>query len=58
VEDIWAEHWPDLMELDRSFTPADVYPLVAERCIAELRKMATNAELNDADPTEVWRHLS
>jgi hypothetical protein len=24
-EDIWAEHWRDLMELDISFTPADVY---------------------------------
>jgi hypothetical protein len=58
VEDIWSEHWPELMELDRSFTPADVYPLVAKRCIAELRKMETNAELNDADPTEVWQHLS
>ncbi len=57
VEDIWAEHWPDLMDLDRAFTPADVYPLVAKRCITELRKMETNAELNDTDPTEVWRHL-
>lgn len=58
VEDIWAENWPELMELDVSFTPADVYPLVAKRCITELRKMRTNAELNDADPTEIWRHLS
>lgn len=58
VEDIWAEHWPDLMRLDVSLTPAAVYPLVAKRCILELRKMATNAELNDAGPTEIWRHLS
>lgn len=58
VEDIWAENWPELMKLDVSFTPADVYPLVAKRCITELRKMETNAELNDADPTEIWRHLS
>ena len=58
VEDIWAEHWPELMDLDVAFTPADVYPLVAKRCIRELRKMETNAELNDADPTEIWRHLS
>jgi hypothetical protein len=58
VEDIWAEDWPELMELDVSFTPADVYPLVAKRCITELRKMQTNAELNDADPTEIWQHLS
>lgn len=36
----------------------EVYPLVAKRCIAELRMLETNAELNDADPTEVWRHLS
>ncbi|WP_136717344.1 hypothetical protein [Halorientalis salina] len=58
VEDIWAEHWQDLMDLDVSFTPADVYPLVAERCITELRKMETNAELNDTDPTTIWEHLS
>lgn len=58
VEDIWAENWQELMELDVSFTPVEVYPLVADRCITELRKMETNAELNDADPTEIWRHLS
>lgn len=58
VEDIWAENWPELMELDIEFVPADLYPLVAKRCITELRKIETNAELNDADPTTVWRHLS
>lgn len=57
VEDIWAENWPELMRLDRELTPADVYPLVAKRCITELRTMQTNADLNDADPTTLWRHL-
>ena len=57
VEDIWAENWPELMRLDRELTPADVYPLVAQRCITELRTMQTNADLNDADPTTLWRHL-
>jgi len=57
VEDIWAEHWQEIMELEFAFTPADVYPLVAKRCVTELRKMETNAELNDADPTTVWQHL-
>jgi len=58
VEDIWAENWPELMRLDVSFTPAEVYPLVAKRCIIELRKMQTNAELNDTHPTTVWERLS
>jgi len=58
VEDMWAENWPELMRVDVSFTPADVYPLVAKRCITELRKMQTNAELNETDPTTVWKHLS
>ncbi|EMA52306.1 hypothetical protein [Halococcus thailandensis] len=58
VEDIWAEHWPELMDLDVAFTPADIHPLVAKRCITELRKMQTNAALNDADPLEIWQHLS
>lgn len=58
VEDIWAEHWHDLMEMGVAFTPVDIYPLVAKRCITELRKMETNAELNDADPTKIWQHLS
>jgi pyruvate/2-oxoacid:ferredoxin oxidoreductase alpha subunit len=58
VEDIWSEHWSEIMRLEFELTPADVYPLVAKRCVTELRKMETNAELNDADPTTVWRHLS
>jgi hypothetical protein len=58
VEDMWAEHWQEIMEIEFAFTPADVYPLVAKRCVTELRKMETNAELNDADPTTVWQHLS
>lgn len=58
VEDIWAENWPELMDLDVAFTPGDVYPLVAQRCITELRKMQTNAELNETDPTRIWEHLS
>ena len=58
VEDIWAEHWQELMDLEIAFTPADIYPLVAKRCITELRTMQTNAELNDTDPTTIWRHLS
>jgi hypothetical protein len=58
VEDIWAEHWQEIMRLNFEFTPTDVYPLVAKRCVTELRKMETNAELNDADPTTIWRHLS
>jgi hypothetical protein len=58
VEDIWAEHWQELMDLDVSLTPAEIYPLVAQRCITELRKMETNAELNDTDPTTIWQHLS
>lgn len=58
VEDIWAENWPELMDLDMSFTPADVYPLAAKRCITELQKMQTNAELNETEPTNIWQHLS
>ena len=58
VEDIWAEHWHEIMQIEFEFTPAEVYPLVAKRCVTELRKMETNAELNDADPTTIWQHLS
>lgn len=57
VEDIWAENWQELMTLDRSFTPAEIYPLVAKRCIRELRSMDKNAELNEVSPTEIWTHL-
>jgi hypothetical protein len=57
VEDIWAENWQELMTLDRSFTPAELYPFVAQRCITELRSMQTNAELNDVAPTAIWTHL-
>lgn len=57
VEDIWAENWQELMTLDQSFTPVEVYPLVAQRCITELRSIERNAELNDVAPTEIWTHL-
>lgn len=57
VEDLWAENWQEIMRLDVEFTPSEVYPLVAKRCVAELRKMETNADLNDADPTTIWQHL-
>ncbi len=46
------------MDLEVSLTPDDVYPLVAKRCIIEPRKMQTNAELNDVEPTGLWQHLS
>jgi hypothetical protein len=58
VEDMWAENWREIMQLERELVPADVYPLVAKRCVRELRQMETNAELNDADPTTIWQHLS
>lgn len=58
VEDIWAENYHEIMQLDIELTPAAVYPLVAQRCVTELRMMETNAELNDADPVTLWQHLS
>ena len=45
------------MKLDVAFTPTDVYPLVGTRCITELRKIRTNADLNDTDPLEIRQHL-
>ncbi|GAA0289833.1 MULTISPECIES: RNA ligase family protein [Halarchaeum] len=58
VEDIWAENYSEIMQLDRPLVPGDVYPLVAERCVAELRKLQTNATLNNADPTTIWQYLT
>nr|WP_211137173.1 hypothetical protein [Natronorubrum daqingense] len=58
VADIWAENWTEIMQLEFAVTPADVYPLVAKRCLSELRQMETNADLNDAEPTNIWQHLS
>lgn len=57
VEDMWEENWQEIMELDITFSPAAVYPLVAERCIKELRQMKTNAALNETDPLTIWQHL-
>lgn len=54
-DDIWAENWREIKEIDEAFNPCAVKPLVAKRCITELRKMKTNAELNDAPPEELWR---
>jgi hypothetical protein len=51
----WESHGFSRVE---DVNPADVYPVVAKRCITELRKMQTNAELNETDPTTVWEHLS
>ncbi|MDY6819789.1 MAG: hypothetical protein SVG88_14105 [Halobacteriales archaeon] len=57
VEDIWREEWPTIMQLDRELTPAELYPIVADRCIEQLRQMDTNAELNDVEPLDLWRAI-
>lgn len=55
VTDMWDEHYHEIKDLNLSFNPSEVKPLVAKRCIEELRKMKKTAELNDRHPTEVWR---
>lgn len=57
VEDIWAEEWRTIMNLDFEFVPKDIYPLVAKRCVAVVEMMETNARLNDAPPEDLWRDV-
>lgn len=57
VEDIWTEEWHTIMDLDFAFTPKEVYPLVAKRCVAVVEMMETNARLNDAEPEDLWRDV-
>ena len=57
VEDIWAEEWRTIMELDFEFVPREVYSLVAKRCVAVVEMMETNARLNDAAPEDLWRDI-
>jgi hypothetical protein len=54
VEDIWAEEWREIMDLDFAFTPAEVRPLVAQRCAEVVTTMETNARLNDVPPETLW----
>lgn len=58
VKDMWAEHCQELIRFDEAFTPVEIYLLIAKRCIAELQKMQTNAELDDTTPTDLWQQLS
>lgn len=55
VDDIWAEEWRTIKALEIEFTPADVPPLVAKRCVEVVTMMETNSRLNDAPPEELWR---
>lgn len=55
VEDIWQEEWPTIMRMNRELTPSELYPIVANRCIEQLRQLETNADLNDVDVLELWR---
>jgi hypothetical protein len=55
VDDIWEEEWQTIKELDIEFTPSEVPPLVAKRCVEVVRMMETNSTLNDAPAQELWR---
>jgi hypothetical protein len=55
VDDIWEEEWQTIKELDIEFTPAEVPPLVAKRCVEVVQMMETNSALNDAPAEALWR---
>lgn len=53
-EDIWKEEWAEIKELDFSFKPSEVKPLVAKRTAAVIERMVVTAEMNDVRPQDVW----
>jgi len=57
VDDIWDEHYHGIKNMNMSFNPSEINPLVAKRCINELRKIKKTAELNDRHPTEIWANF-
>lgn len=57
VDDIWDEHYHEIKNMNMEFNPSEIKPLVAKRCINELRKIKKTAELNDRHPTEVWANF-
>lgn len=56
-EDMWAENWHEIKDASVEFTPSKIKPLVAERCIETLRRMKTNAKINDVEPQQLWRDI-
>ena len=42
VDDSWTEEWTTIKEFDIEFTPANVPPLVAKRCVNVVRTMETD----------------
>ncbi|ELK54685.1 hypothetical protein D320_08650 [Haloferax sp. BAB-2207] len=54
--------YPKIPRYDHPIVPNGFFNaddlVVAERCVAELRKIQTNAMRNDTDPTTIWQHLT
>lgn len=57
-DDMWEENWHEIKEANVEFTPSEIRPIVAKRCIETLKRMKANAELNDADPHELWQDIT
>lgn len=53
-DDIWDEHYHEIKTLDFEFNPSEMKPLIAKRCIEQLRLIKDNAEINDRDPMDIW----
>ncbi len=49
VADMWAECWQDLITVDWTFNPREVYKMVGKRCLAVLKQVITNNALQQGE---------
>ncbi|WP_115891682.1 hypothetical protein [Haloferax sp. Atlit-48N] len=53
--------YPKIPHYDHPIVPDDFFDandlVIVKRCVAELRRIQTNAMRNDADSATIWQHL-
>ena len=54
LEDMWSENWHEIKDMSVSFTPSEIKPLVAKRCIAKLKQLHSAAETTGKHPLNIF----
>lgn len=54
LEDMWSENWQEIKDMSISFTPSEIKPLVAQRCIAKLKQLHSAAETTGKHPLNIF----
>lgn len=57
ITDVWHEELADIMKIDTTLCPSEVFSIIENRCEMVLRKMEQNSALNDVDIDSIWEEF-